>query len=99
MTETGLNVMAALAIMGLSSIVRNLINVTLRQATSHHRFLTVGRRVLREEGSMIRLRIIAAASILACSLVMAQSTDQAVLRLDPPLDTEGAANAKADRTS
>jgi len=45
---------------------------------------------------MIRLRIIAAASILACSLVMAQSTDQAVLRLDPTLDTVVSANAKVE---
>ena len=45
---------------------------------------------------MIRLRIIAAASILACSLVMAQSRNQAVLRLDPTLDTVVSANAKVE---
>jgi gluconolactonase len=45
---------------------------------------------------MIRLRIIAAASILACSLVMAQSTNQAVLRLDPALDAVVSANAKVE---
>jgi gluconolactonase len=45
---------------------------------------------------MVRLRIIAAASILACSLVMAQSTNQAVLRLDPALDAVVSANAKVE---
>jgi gluconolactonase len=45
---------------------------------------------------MIRLRIIAAASILASSLVMAQSANQAVLRLDPALDAVVSANAKVE---
>src|SRR4030095_14783271 len=36
--------------------------------------------------NMIRLRIAAAASLLACSFAIAQSANQAVLRLDPALD-------------
>jgi len=52
--------------------------------------------VLKEEGNVIRLRIIAAASILVCSLMMAQSTNQAVLGLDPALDAVVSANAKVE---
>jgi len=52
--------------------------------------------VLKEEGNVIRLRIIAAASILVCSLMMAQSTSQAVLGLDPALDAVVSANAKVE---
>ena len=45
---------------------------------------------------MIRLRIAAAASVLACSFAIAQSANQAVLRLDPALDALVSSNARVE---
>src|SRR5262245_3843883 len=45
---------------------------------------------------MIRLRVAAAASVLACSFAIAQSAKQAVLRLDPALDALVSSDASVE---